>query len=234
MERKALLNKRYGVGALAGIFLLLLVNANVQAQVPTDSETVNFKLIRIKDSKFNFFALKSRDVLKSYSKILYVPMSSKNLVLKKSGDGEVDRSWKRMKPEDWYGFTSVFDDMFPKFFPADKPFSLTDKVGSDVLGVQFRLSEYTPRVSRKGELGQTTIGYQESRNYGDLLIIIMLIDSVTGDTIGVASDGIVLGAGDLLAKNSSTASQMIGWQRAYEIWLNKLREQLDSSHESVK
>jgi hypothetical protein len=61
------------------------------------------------------------------------------------------------------------------------------------------------------------------------MIIIMLIDSVTGDTIGVASDGIVLGAGDLLAKNSSTASQMIGWQRAYEIWLKKLRTQLEAS-----
>lgn len=215
-----------------GILVLLMsfFGVHAYAQGTSGGETVDYKLVRIKDSQFNFFALKSKDVLKNYSKILYVPMSSKNLVLKKSGDSEIDRSWKRMKTEDWYGFTSVFDEMFPKYFPADKPFSLTDHVGADVLGVQFRLTEYTPRVNRKGELGQSTIGQQESRNYGDLLITIILIDSVSGDTIGVASDGIILGAGDLLAKNSSTASQMIGWQRAYEIWLNKLRAQLEISH----
>ncbi len=230
MKSKTLLKGKAIFYTLFAAFALSLPSVQAVAQEALSGETVNFKLIKIKDSQFNFFALKSKDVLQKYSKILYVPMSSKNLVLKKSGDSDIDRSWKRMKPEDWYGFTSVFDEMFPKYFPADKPFSLTDKVGADVLGVQFRLSEYTPRVSRKGELGQATIGYQESRNYGDLLIIIMLIDSVTGDTIGVASDGIVLGAGDLLAKNSSTASQMIGWQRAYEIWLNKLRTQLETSH----
>lgn len=230
MKNKTLLKGKAIFYTLFAAFALSLPSVQSVAQEAPSGETVNFKLIKIKDSQFNFFALKSKDALQKYSKILYVPMSSKNLVLKKSGDSDIDRSWKRMKPEDWYGFTSVFDEMFPKFFPADKPFSLTDKVGADVLGVQFRLTEYTPRVSRKGELGQATIGYQESRNYGDLLIIIMLIDSVTGDTIGVASDGIVLGAGDLLAKNSSTASQMIGWQRAYEIWLNKLRTQLETSH----
>ncbi|MFO1389724.1 MAG: hypothetical protein U1F02_11175 [Cellvibrio sp.] len=210
--------------------LMSFLGIHAYGQGTSGGETVNFKLVRIKDSQFNFLALKSKDILKNYSKILYVPMSAKNLVLKKSGDNEIDRSWKHLTKEDWYGFTSVFDEMFPKYFPVDKQFSLTDTVGADVLGVQFRLTEYTPRVNRKGELGQITIGHQESRNYGDLLITIMLIDSVSGDTIGVASDGIVLGAGDLLAKNSSTASQMIGWQRAYEIWLNKLRTQLESSH----
>jgi hypothetical protein len=229
MKYKTLLKGKNIFFALFTAVALSLPSFQAIAQENPGGETVDFKLIKINGSQFNFLALKSKDVLQKYSKIYYVPMSAKNLVLKKSGDGDIDRSWKRMKPEDWYGFTSVFDDMFPKYFPADKPFSLTDKVGADVLGVQFRLSEYTPRVSRKGELGQATIGSQESRNYGDLMIIIMLIDSVTGDTIGVASDGIVLGAGDLLAKNSSTASQMIGWQRAYEIWLKKLRTQLEAS-----
>ena len=74
------------------------------------------------------------------------------------------------------------------------------------------------------------MGRQEVRNYGDLLIIIMLVDSLTSEVVGIASDGISLGSGKLLAKSSSTSSQMIGWQRAYEIWLNKLREQLDASH----
>ena len=236
MESKALCSARYGVGALVGIFLLLLFNTGVNAntntdvQAPTDSEAISYKLVRIKDSKFNFFALKSRDALKNYSKILYVPMSSKNLVLKKSGDSDIDRSWKKATPQDWLSFTSAFDEMVPKYFPSDKTFSLTDTAGSDVLAVQVRLVEYTPRVNRKGELGQVTVGHQEVRSYGDVLIMIMLVDSVTHETIGVASDGISLGAGSLLAKSSSTSSQMIGWQRAYEIWLNKLRDQLDRSH----
>jgi hypothetical protein len=75
-----------------------------------------------------------------------------------------------------------------------------------------------------------TIGTQEARSYGELLIMIMLVDSVTKETIGVASDGISIGGGTGLVKSSNAASQMVGWQRAYEVWLNKLRDQLDASH----
>jgi len=234
MEYKIMSSQRYGFSTVFGVFLSLLIGVNACAQEPTtqaaDGETVSYKLLRIKNSQFNFFALKSKDALKSYSKILYYPMSSKGLVLKRSGDNEIDRSWKKATPEDWLNFTSAFDEMVPKFFPENKNFSLTDKAGDGVLSVQVRLAEYTPRVNRKGELGQTTVGHQEVRDYGSVLIIIMLVDSTTNETVGIASDGITLGAGSLLAKNSSVSSQMIGWQRAYEIWLNKLREQLDISH----
>lgn len=157
-------------------------------------------------------------------------MSSTNLVLKKSGDRDIDKSWKKLAPEDWLEFTSAFDVMVPKHFPNDKVFSLTDKAGPDVLAVQFRLAEYTPRVSRKGEMDLDTIGTQEARSYGELMIMIMLVDSVTHETIGVASDGISIGGGTGLVKSSNSASQMVGWQRAYEIWLNKLREQLEASN----
>ena len=75
-----------------------------------------------------------------------------------------------------------------------------------------------------------TIGNQEARSYGEFLIMISLVDSVTHETIGIASDGIAIGGGTGRVKNSNAASQMVGWQKAYEIWLNKLREQLDSSH----
>ena len=234
MEYKIMFSNKNSICKLVGIFLVLLFNVHAGAQESPKGEAVDYKFIKIKDSQFNFFALKSKDVLKNYSKILYVPMSSSNLVLKKTGDSDIDRSWKKATPEDWLNFTSAFDVMVPKYFPENKLFSLTDKSGSDVLAVQFRLAEYTPRVHRKGELGQTTVGHHEVRNYGDLIVMIMLVDSVTHETIGVASDGISLGAGTLLAKSSSTSSQMIGWQRAYEIWLNKLREQLDGSHEGLK
>ena len=82
-------------------------------------------------------------------------MSSKNLVLKKSGDSDIDRSWKRATPQDWLNFTSAFDEMVPKYFPSDKVFSLTDTAGPDVLAVQVRLVEYTPRVNRNGELSNS-------------------------------------------------------------------------------
>ncbi len=217
------------ISIFISMVLVFGLSVHVLAQETTNTETVDYKLIKIKDSQFNFFALKSRDTLKKYSKIQYFPMSSKNLVLKKSGDSDIDRSWRRAKPEDWQVFTSTFDEMVPKFFPS-KTFAISEQPGADVLAVQFRLAEYTPRVSRKGELGQTTVGHQEVRSYGDLLIIIMLVDSLTNEVVGIASDGISIGAGDLLAKSSSTSSQLIGWQRAYEIWLNKLQRQLDNSH----
>ena len=223
-------NNWYRVRVLAGIVLVLVFSGHSAAEERSQSETVDYKFIKINNSQFNFFALKSKDELKKYSKILYFPMSSSKLVLKKSGDSDIDRSWKRATPDDWLNFTSAFDVMVPKYFPDDKIFSLTDKPAPDVLSVQFRLVEYMPRVHRKGELGQATVGRQEVRNYGDIIIMIMLVDSVTRETIGVASDGLSLGAGTLLAKSASTSSQMIGWQRAYEIWLNKLRTQLENSH----
>jgi hypothetical protein len=229
MEYKVMFSNRYGVRALAGIFLGLLLNGHAIAQEPSQSETVDYKFIKIDKSQFNFFALKSKNELKKYSKIYYVPMSSKNLVLKRSGDRDIDRSWKKLTPEDWLKYTSAFDEMVPNYFPSDKVFSLTDKVGPDVLAVQFRLVEYTPRVLQRGEMDLGTIGTQEARGYGELLIMIMLVDSVTRETIGIASDGISIGGGTGLAKSSNAASQMIGWQRAYEIWLNKLRTQLESS-----
>lgn len=228
-----MLNSRYSASAVVGIFLLILLNGHATAQESAKSEMVDYKFIKIKDTRFNFFALKSKDILKKYSKIYYVPMSSKNLVLKRSGNGDVDRSWKKLTPEDWLDFTSAFDAMVPKHFPNDKTFPLTDKAGPDVLAVQFRLAEYTPRVSRKGEMDLDTIGTQEARSYGELMIMIMLVDTVTHETIGVASDGISIGGGTGLVKNSNSASQMVGWQRAYEIWLNKLREQLEASHAST-
>ena len=230
MEYKVMFNGRYGASAVVGVFLLMLLSGLATAQESAESETVDYKFNKIKDTRFNFFALKSKDALKKYSKIYYVPMSSKNLVLKRSGNGDIDRSWKKLTPEDWLDFTSAFDVMVPKHFPNDKTFPLTDKAGPDVLAVQFRLAEYTPRVSRKGEMDLDTIGTQEARSYGELLIMIMLVDSVTKETIGVASDGISIGGGSGLVKNSNSASQMVGWQRAYEIWLNKLREQLEASH----
>lgn len=223
-----------GVRAVIGAFLLLLLQGQAIAQESPKSEVVDYKFVQIKNSQFNFFALKSKDILKKYSKIYYVPMSSKELVLKKSGDRDIDRSWKKLKPEDWLEFTSTFDAMVPEYFPKDKVFSLTDKTGPDVLAVQFRLSEYTPRVLQRGEMDLGTIGTQEARSYGELLIMIMLVDTVTHETIGVASDGISIGGGTGLVKNSNAASQMVGWQRAYEVWLNKLREQLDKSHEGPK
>jgi len=230
MEYKGMFNNRYGIRTLMGIFLLLVLNGHAHAQAPTSKDTVDYKFIKIKDSKFNFFALKSKDVLKKYSKIYYVPMSATDLVLKKSGDRDIDKSWKKVTPEEWLSFTTSFDRMMPNYFPNDKNFSLTDKVGEGVLAVQVRLAEYTPRVSRKGEMDLGTIGTQEARSYGELLIMIMLVDSVTKETIGVASDGISIGGGTGLVKSSNSASQMVGWQRAYEVWLNKLREQLDASH----
>jgi len=214
---------------LASVGLLLLLSVNVSAQQSVDGEPIQHKLIKINDSTFNFFALKSQDALKAYSKILYFPMSSKNLVLKKSGDDEIDRSWKKAGPQDWLAFTSLLDDMAPKYFSADKLFPLVEQAGSDVLAVQFRLAEYTPRVNRKGEMAQDTVGHQEIRNYGDVLIIIMLVDSLTNEVVGVASDGISIGTGSIFAKNSSKSSQLLGWRRAYDVWLNKLREQLESS-----
>lgn len=232
MECKVMFNSRFGMGALVGV-LFLFTNCYAMAKEPNNSEAVDYKFIKIKDSKFNFFALKSKDVLKKYSRIYYVPMSSANLVLKKSGDRDIDNSWKKLTPEDWLSFTSAFDVMVPQYFTNDKVFSLTDKVGSDVLAVQVRLAEYTPRVSRKGEMDLGTIGTQEARSYGELLIMIMLVDSVTHETVGVASDGIAIGGGTGLVKNSNSASQMVGWQRAYEVWLTKLREQLDSSHAAL-
>lgn len=232
MEYKMMFKRRFGLGALVGV-LLLLINCHVMAKEAANSEAVDYKFIKIKDSKFNFFALKSKDVLKKYSKIYYVPMSSANLVLKKSGDRDIDNSWKKLTQEDWLDFTSAFDVMVPQYFTNDKVFSLTDKVGSDVLAVQVRLAEYTPRVSRKGEMDLGTIGTQEARSYGELLIMIMLVDSVTHETVGVASDGIAIGGGTGQVKNSNSASQMVGWQRAYEVWLTKLREQLDSSHAAL-
>jgi hypothetical protein len=230
MEYKVMFNSRYSASTVVGIFLLLLLSGHATAQESAKSETVDYKFIKIKDTRFNFFALKSKDALKKYSKIYYVPMSSTNLVLKRSGDGDIDRSWKKLTPEDWLEFTSAFDVMVPKHFPNDKAFALTDKAGPDVLAVQFRLAEYTPRVSRKGEMDLDTIGTQEARSYGELMIMIMLVDTVTHETIGVASDGISIGGGTGLVKSSNSASQMVGWQRAYEIWLNKLREQLEASH----
>ncbi len=223
-------SNKYGAHLLIGFFLALVLNTCAVAQESPKTETVDYKFIKIKDSKFNVFALKSKDAIKKYSKLYYVPMSSQNLVLKSSGDRDIDRSWKKLKPEDWLEFTSAFDAMVPKYFPDDKKFSLTDKVGPDVLAVQFRLVEYTPRVSRRGEMDLGTIGTQEARSYGEVLIMISLVDSVTHETIGIASDGIAIGGGTGRVKNSNAASQMVGWQKAYEIWLNKLREQLDSSH----
>ncbi len=230
MENKVMFNSRYSVSAVVGIFLLSLLGGPASGQESPKSETVDYKFIKINNSKFNFFALKSKDALKKYSKIYYVPMSSTNLVLKKSGDADIDKSWKKLTQEDWLEFTSAFDVMVPNYFPNDKAFALTDKTGSDVLAVQFRLAEYTPRVSRKGEMDLDTIGTQEARSYGELMIMIMLVDTVTHETVGVASDGISIGGGAGLVKNSNAASQMVGWQRAYEIWLNKLREQLEASN----
>ena len=230
MEYKAMFNNWYRVRVLAGIVLVLLFSGHSAAQEPSQSETIDYKFIKIEKSQFNFFALKSKDELKKYSKIYYVPMSSKNLVLKRSGDRDIDRSWKKLTSEDWLVFTSAFDEMVPKHFPSDKDFALTDKVGSDVLAVQFRLVEYTPRVLQRGEMDLGTIGTQEARSYGELLIMITFVDSVTRETIGIASDGISLGGGTGLAKKSNAASQMVGWQRAYEVWLNKLRTQLENSH----
>lgn len=225
-----MLNSRYALTAVIGVLLSFLYTGYASAQETAKSETVEYKFIKIKDSKFNFFALKSKDALKKYSKIYYVPMSSADLVLKKSGDRDIDRSWKKVTPEEWLSFTTAFDRMVPNYFPNDKNFSLTDKVGDDVLAVQFRLVQYTPRVSRKGEMDLDTIGTQEARSYGELLIMISLVDSATRETIGVASDGISIGGGTGLVKSSNSASQMVGWQRAYEVWLNKLRDQLESSH----
>ncbi len=230
MDRKIMFGRWNCFGLLAGVVLMLLSASNASAQQLADNEPITQKFINIKGSQFNFFALKSRDVLKNYSKVRYFPMSSKTLVLKKSGDNDIDRSWKKATAEDWLSFTTIFDQMVPKYFPGDKLFALTDQAGPDVLSVQFRLAEYTPRVHRKGELGQTTIGHQEVRSYGEVLVVIMLVDSLTNEVVGIASDGIALGAGSLLAKSSSVSSQQIGWQRAYDIWLTKLREQLDISH----
>jgi len=230
MGYKIMCNGRYGLSALAGLLLFIFFNGHVAAQESAKSETVDHKFLHIKNSEFNFFALKSKDALKKYSKIYYVPMSAENLVLKKSGSHDIDKSWKKLTPEEWLVFTSAFDEMVPKYFPNDKIFSLTDKTGDDVLAVQVRLAEYTPRVSRKGEMDLDTIGTQEARSYGELLIMIMLVDSVTHETVGVASDGISIGGGNGLVKNSNSASQMVGWQKAYEIWLNKLRTQLEKSH----
>ena len=230
MEYKVFAKNRYGFHSWLAFLLLIFVNGHAAAQEPAKGEAVDHKFIHIKNSEFNFYALKSKDALKKYSKIYYVPMSSQNLVLKKSGDRDIDRSWKKLTPEDWLVFTSAFDEMVPKYFPKDKDFSLTDKVGPDVLAVQFRLAEYTPRVLRRGEMDLGTIGTQEARSYGELMIMIMLVDSVTRETIGVASDGISIGGGTGLVKNSNAASQMVGWQRAYEIWLKKLRTQLENSH----
>ena len=234
MEYKLMFKNRYGVRVLASIFLVLLFNNSATAQESPQGETVDYKFIKIKNSQFNFLALKSKDELKKYSKIYYVPMSSKNLVLKRSGDRDIDKSWKKLTSEDWLVFTSAFDEMVPKYFPNDKDFSLTDKLGPDVLAVQFRLVEYTPRVLQRGEMDLGTIGTQEARSYGELLIMITFLDSVTRETIGIASDGISIGGGTGLVKSSNAASQMIGWQRAYEIWLNKLRTQLDSSRAALK
>ncbi|RYY73601.1 MAG: hypothetical protein EOO52_16425 [Gammaproteobacteria bacterium] len=234
MEYRIMFNSRYSVRALISALLVLMFNGLAFAQEPPTSETITHKFVKINNSKFNVFALKSKDALNKYSKIYYVPMSSKNLVLKRSGDRDIDRSWKKLKPEDWLEFTSAFDVMVPNYFPKDKNFSLTDKIGPDVLAVQFRLVEYTPRVLQRGEMDLGTIGTQEARSYGELLIMISLVDSVTHETIGIASDGIAIGGGTGLVKNSNAASQMVGWQRAYEIWLNKFREQLDSSTESPK
>jgi hypothetical protein len=230
MEYKVIYSGSHGFKALVIFLLLIFFNGIAVAQESAQRDMVEQKFLHIKKSEFNFFALKSKDSLKKYSKIYYVPMSSQSLVLKKSGDRDIDRSWKKLTPEDWLVFTSAFDEMFPRYFPQDKNFPLTDKVGPDVLAIQFRLAEYTPRVLRRGEMDLATIGTQEARSYGELMIMIMLVDSVTRETIGVASDGISIGGGTGLVKNSNAASQMVGWQRAYEIWLNKLRTQLENSH----
>ena len=55
MEYKGMFNNRYGIRTLMGIFLLLVLNGHAHAQAPTSKDTVDYKFIKIKDSKFNFF-----------------------------------------------------------------------------------------------------------------------------------------------------------------------------------
>lgn len=68
MENKIMCNGRYGLSVLMSMVLFCLLTGHATAKEPANSEVVDYKFINIKDSKFNFFSLKSKDTLKKYSK----------------------------------------------------------------------------------------------------------------------------------------------------------------------
>lgn len=220
-------------------FLLLGCNAVAVKEDQLVVTQTGEKYYQLNDKNFDRFVVKSRNEFTHYSKLHIQPVETEGMRILTSRDNDIDRSWIDVSTEDLQAYTNGFAELAKITFDNSETHTLSSQAGAGTLNVQFKLLEFRPYANRHGVAATKTAVDEAVKSFGELKYQAVLTDSLSGEIVAIAEDGISLdtrhqgltytgvGVGiDSRARNT-LPNQRAAWRRAMKAWLTDLKEDLN-------
>lgn len=233
------------IALLALPVLLSACATRAPSDTPITLEGEDRTYYQLNERRFDRFVVKDREVFGRYDKIMLFPIQLDGMLILRSGDPAINRSWTGVTYEDMLPYVDSFDELARHYFTEAKGFELTNTGGENVLAVEFRLKSYLPQSSRVGALGVDTVGDLTVTSFGEMRMQVVLADSQSGELIAVLEDGMAItprnfGVSafgntttvDASARNTR-GNQRAAWRRAFRKWLGRFRSDLTDLREAA-
>ncbi|MDQ2076248.1 hypothetical protein [Marinimicrobium sp. ABcell2] len=225
--------------------LLLLLGCAAAPDTPVYVEGADQTYYQLNDRRFHRFVVPDRDAFAKYDKLLLFPLQLDGMLILRSTDQEINRSWGGSTYEDMLPYVSSFDELAAHLFAQGRTFDLTNTGGPNVLAVEFRLKSYRPHTPRLDAMGGGTVGDFTVTSFGDLRIEVVLADSQSGELVAVLEDAVRVSPRsfgmtafgntttvDASARNTR-GNQRAAWRRTFRHWLARFDADLNDLREEA-
>jgi|GEM_PF-1201595 len=177
---------------------------------------------------FDRFVVNNNVDFSRYNKVIFFPMQFDQLTLTAKTDAALVKNWNDSSWEEMDKICGFFDYFAEKKFKNKERFTLTRRGGADVLAIEFRLTEFTPRVSKDGSWDSDTVGDDYIKTLGSMKYRAVIADSQTAELIAVIEDGIEIEPRTTAINNKTTQNR--AWRTAFKRVLNTLHAAMVDLH----
>ncbi len=169
---------------------------------------------------FDRFVINKGVDFSNFDQVIFFPMTFDRLTLSDKTSYKLVKNWNDSTWEEMDKICGFFDYFAKKKFKKKKLFGLTHRGGDNVLAVEVRLTEFTPKVSKDGAFASNTMMDESLDSLGVIQYRAVVAHSQTGELIAVIEDGVEIASGQLMVNNR--ASQNLSWRAAFKRLSNDL------------
>lgn len=180
-----------------------------------------------KDTKFNRFFIHSNVDFSRYTKIAFLPMDYKSMVIAPKTKTRLKRSWSNFVETEMPDIAQRFDEEVKSILEEDSAFQSTNKGGDDVMIVSFKALDVSPKAYLDN--GLATVGKSTLNLVGYLRYEVIILDGRTRDIIAMIEDDHTIAPSTRATgeQPNNIANHRRAWSLSMKSWIKRFLNDVD-------
>ncbi len=206
------------------IFGAFLAFALLFSNTVLAKKNVEESFVLWKDTKYHRFFIDKNVDFSKYKKMAVLPLDYSSMIVSPKTKKKMERNWSNFKQEGMPDVVTFFDSEFEDVFDDSDAFSLTKTSGDDVLIVQYKAIEISPKAFIDNALG--TVGMEALNRVASVQYQVAIYDARTKAVVAMIEDDFLV---SIQVESERVLNNRANHRRAWKTSLHKLAKSFNKN-----